>query len=326
MPRPESIEFRAGEIDLAGTLVLPDEPPPEPRRRYPSVLLLASYFPRDRDGSLDSSGHPDWFVPPARDDAVGPLARIADALARHGVATLRYDKRGCGRSPGTWAEADWFTLVNDARDAVGYLRSRRDLDLARSGIVGHGEGAVIGLSVAIADPALGALTLIAPPARSFRDVLRRATAAWRRERQPSEHPFLAALERWSEDLIEHVDRREQLFELSSPSRGRAPLRLRLEGWHQAFGTPAVALVTMLHRSVGLVHGEADALVAPDESRLLHEALREAGNDPQLRLLPGVGHELAEATDADIEYIAADLAARLVPRPLPPVLLAIEQME
>ena len=54
-------------------------------------------------------------------------------------------------------------------------------------------------------------------------------------------------------------------------------------------------------------------------------LREGGNDPQLRVLPGVGHHLAEADDATIEELAADLAARLLPRELPPVLLAIEGM-
>jgi len=43
-------------------------------------------------------------------------------------------------------------------------------------------------------------------------------------------------------------------------------------------------------------------------------------------VPGAGHDLAEAPDAVIDEIAADLAARLLPRELPPVLLAIEEMD
>ena len=323
----ETVRFRAGEISLAGTLTLPDVPPPEPRRRYPSVLLVASYFARNRDGLLDADRHAGWFAPHrATGTGHGLLARLAHELAARGVATLRYDKRGCGESEGIWEASDWFTLVDDARDAIGFMRSRRDLDLARSGIVGHGEGAAIALSVAIGDPAIGALTLIGAAARNFRDVLRRQVAVRRHE--PSREPFLIALDRWSEDLIERADRREPRFELRMPpgaATGQRSVGLRLDGWHQAFETPPLALATMLHRSTSLVHGMSDRWVAPEEAQLLARALRDAGNEVQVRMLAGVGHELAEASDELIGEVAADLAGRLQPRALPPVLLAIEEM-
>lgn len=325
MPRIEEIEFRAGRLQLAGTLTLPDADPPAPKGRYPNVLLLASYFPRDRDGSFDRGRHSDWFAPAHPDEPPGLLARIADALAERGVATLRYDKRGCGGSGGTWEEADWFGLIDDARDGIGYLRSRRDLDMSRCGIVGHGEGAAIALSVAIGDPAIGALTLIGAPARSFRDVFRRQVAARRRGANGSRQhgPLLAALDRWSEDLIERADRREPVFEL--PLRGAQDLLpLTLAGWHQAFQTPTLALATMLDRSVTLVHGARDTMVDEDESRLLEGIVRSGGNDARFRSIDAE-HDLAEATDAEIGELADDVAARLLPRELPPVLIAIEQM-
>ena len=328
MPRPEPVQFRAGELTLAGTLTLPDTEPPAPRGRYPNVLLLSSYFPRDRDGRLDSSRHPEWFSPPAAVEGheasrSGPLARFAAALAAHGVASLRYDKRGCGASEGSWAASDWFSIVDDARDALAYLRSRRDADLSRTGILGHGEGAAVALSVAIGDPAIGALTLVAPPARSFRDILRRQVAGRSREPVPA-HPFLAAIDRWSEDVIERADRFEDAFELPMPPPA-APVPLNLAGWHQAFQTSGLALGTMLHRSVALVHGDADTFVAPDETRLLQRVLGDAGNDVPVRLLRGAGHELTEVGDEVIDALAAGLAARLLPRQLPPVLVAIEEM-
>ena len=96
--------------------------------RPPSVLLLPSFLPRDRDGRFDAVGHPDWFDPSAER---GLLARLAEALASVGVASLRYDKRGCGLSDGTWVDADLFTLIDDARDAIAFLRSRDDLDPTR---------------------------------------------------------------------------------------------------------------------------------------------------------------------------------------------------
>ena len=109
--------------------------------------------------------------------------------------------------------------------------------------------------------------------------------------------------------------------LHLPGGQRATLGLAL--WEQAFRTPPLALATMLHRSVSLVHGERDAWADPSESALLAEVLRGAGNEPALRVLDGTGHELVEAPDEVIDEIAADLAARLLPRELPPVLLAIE---
>lgn len=324
MLRSEEVEFRAGKLQLAGTLTLPDDEPPPPRGRYPNVLLLPSYYPRDRDGSFDRRRHAGWFASEPPDEPMALLARIAAALAERGVATFRYDKRGCGDSGGTWEEADWFGIIDDARDAIGYLRSRRELDLSRCGLVGHGEGAAIALSVAIGDPAIGALTLIGAPARGFRDVLRRQVAARRRQRgEALRHPFLVALDRWSEDLIERADRREEVFEL--PVSGSAgSVRLALAGWHQAFQTPTIALATMLERSVSLAHGTSDTFVDVDESRLLERTLREAGNEVRLRTLTA-GHDLAEATDEEIGELAGDLAARLLPRELPPVLIAIDQM-
>lgn len=322
MARPEEMRFRAGEAALAGTLTLPDEPPRDERRgRYPTVLLLPSYLARDRDGSWDVARHPGWFAAPNYDERRGPLARLADALARQGVASLRYDKRGCGASDGEWEETTLFTLIDDARDALGALRSRDEVDLRRTGLVGHGEGAAIAMSVAIGDPAIGALALVGAAARGLRDVLRRGAATRARAGVDRQHRLVAAIDGWSEELIERADRREDSFALWL-GRGDT-LDLHLAGWEQGFHTPPIALATMLHRSVALVHGTDDAWVGPDESALLERILRAGGNEPSLRLVPGAGHDLAEADDELIDEVAADLAARLEPRELPPVLLAIE---
>jgi hypothetical protein len=59
--------------------------------------------------------------------------------------------------------------------------------------------------------------------------------------------------------------------------------------------------------------------------LLETALRAAGEEPSRRLVPGAGHDLGEASDEVISEVAVDLAGRLLPRDLPPVLLAIEEM-
>jgi alpha-beta hydrolase superfamily lysophospholipase len=323
VPRSKDIDIRAGAIQLGATLVLPDADAPAGGGRFPNVLLLPSWLPRDRDGDYDTRGHPGWFAPRADDGRTGLLARLATALATVGVASLRADPRGCGSSEGAWEEATLFAKIDDARDLLAAMRGRAELDLRRSGIVGHGEGAGIALAVAIGDPAVSALTLIGASARSWRDTLRRASAVRAREGAEHEHPIVAATDRWSEDLIERAERREG--QLTLPLRGGGTAKLALAPFEQAIHTPPLALATMLHRSVALVHGGSDRWSDPDEMALLAGALAEAGNAPESRLLPGVGHDLAEASDAVIGELAGDLASRLLPRELPPVLLAIEEM-
>jgi pimeloyl-ACP methyl ester carboxylesterase len=306
---------------MAGTLTLPDEPPPSDRRgRYPNALLLPSWLPRSRDGGYDHSGHPTWFGPGPK--SPGVLARLADALAAQGVASLRCDPRGCGASDGAWEHVDLFTKIDDARDMLGAIRGNGMLDLRRTGLVGHGEGASLAFAVAIGDPAVSALTLIGAAARSWRDVLRRAVAARGRDGWDRQHPIVAAFDRWSEDLIERAERRETTFDLFLGGDER--VTMAMTGVEQAINTPPLALATMLHRSVSLVHGEDDHWTDPDESRLLAALL--GGEDrPTVRIVPAAGHDLDEAGDQVFDELAAELATRLLPRDLPPVLTAIEEM-
>ncbi len=211
----------------------------------------------------------------ATDGERGLLARLAEALAAHGVASLRVDPRGCGASEGVWEATSLFTRIDDARDMLAAIRGHPQLDLRRTGMVGHGEGAALALSVAIGDPAVSALTLIGPSARSWRDVLRRGVAERSRTGTDRQHPVVRALDRWSEEIIERAERREERIDL--PIRGAGTLDLALAGVEQAIHTPPLALATMLHRSVALVHGVDDTWADPDESVLLFEALTEAGN-------------------------------------------------
>ena len=282
MPRSEELSVRAGDVTLAATLLLPDAAPPaEANGRYPNALLLPSWLPRDRDGSYDRVAHPGWFAATASPPS-GLLSRLAGALAERGVASLRADPRGCGASEGSWEESTLFAKIDDARDLLAALRGRSDLDLRRSGIIGHGEGAGVALAVAIGDPAVSALTLVGASARSWRETLRRAAAARGRDGTEHEHPIVAAIDRWSEDLIERAERREQ--QLALPLYGGGTATLALAPLEQAIHTPPIALATMLHRSVTVVHGADDHWSDAEEGSLLAAALREAGNDPGWRLV------------------------------------------
>ena len=237
------------------------------------------------------------------------------------MASLRYDPRGCGASDGSWEHAALFTRIDDARDAIGAMRSRPELDLRRTAIVGHGEGAGIALSVAIGDPAIGALGLIGASARSLRTLLRRGVGERARTGVDRQHPGVAALDRASEELLERATRREPSMALAI---GEETVTLGLASWEQAIQMPPIALATMLHRETVLLHGADDAWADPAESELLAAALAKAGNAPERSVTLG-GHDLVEAPDDDIAAFAEALHLRMRPRDLPPVLLAIEEM-
>ena len=324
MSRSESIRFSAGATTLVGSLRLPLSPVDGvPVARWPVVALLPSFLPRQRSGAYDRRGHQAWFGPAG--PRSGLLARLGTRLARHGVASFSWDQRGCGWSGGDWASVDLFTLVDDARDALAMLRGRPDLDPARVGLVGHGLGALLALSVGAADPAVGPLTLVGAPARPLADVLRRAAATRsRRARRggPGErrHPLVEAMDRGLEELIERAERGEPAMTLPLRSGARERIGLRL--WEQAFKAPGRALATLQRRSVTVVHAELDEWVDPAESRLLVAALREVPAAPRRWLVPGAGHDLAETGAGFLDSVAADLAARLLPRSLPSVLLSI----
>ena len=317
MTHTEEIRFRAGDASLAGTLSVPAV-----EGRAPWVLFVPSWLPRGRDGDWDREGHGPWFAPAPPGAPPGLAARLADALAERGVASLRYDPRGCGTSDGAWERTALFARIDDARDAIGAMRSRRDLDLRRTAIVGHGEGAGIALSVAIGDPAIGAVGLIGASARSLRTVLRRGVGERARRAVDREHPVVAALDRSAEELIERTERGEPSMTLDVAGE---PVVLDLAAWEQGIHTPPLALATMLHREVVLRHGADDAWADREESHLLTAVLEAGGNEPDLRVVAGAGHDLAEASTTEIGDVADALARRMRPVELPPVLVAIERM-
>jgi len=132
-------------VELACTLTRP-----RGAARPGAVALLSGSGPQDRDEQL--LGHK-------------PFAVLADALARKGVAALRCDDRGTGKSTGTFAGAVSFDFADDAEAMLRHLGQRADLDGERLGLVGHSEGGLVASMVAARAPsgAVRFVVLLAAP-------------------------------------------------------------------------------------------------------------------------------------------------------------------
>ncbi len=112
---------------LSGILTIPAGPGP-----FPAVVLLSDSGPQDRDGTVGD---------------FATLGLLADYLTRRGVAVLRFDDRGVGKSEGTPAVTT-LDLVSDAQAGLNFLRTRPEIDLSHLGLVGHGEGGNVALLAA----------------------------------------------------------------------------------------------------------------------------------------------------------------------------------
>jgi pimeloyl-ACP methyl ester carboxylesterase len=96
---------------------------------------------------------------------------LAAAFAQNGIATLRYDRRGVGATPGDWRSTGFADNRHDAAAALRALAARPDIRADAIGVVGHSEGAVHAMSLG-ALPCVRAVVLLAGFARSGEDALR----------------------------------------------------------------------------------------------------------------------------------------------------------
>ena len=149
----EPIRLNTGSLVLDGTLILPANA----TKLVPVVLLIAGSGPTDRDGNIS--------VPAGRPNGVkaGSYRMLADSLAKLGVAVVRYDKRGVGRS--VWVDMSEKNLTFETyiQDATAWLdQLRADKRFSRFAVVGHSEGSLIGMVAAHQTKANAFVSLAGP--------------------------------------------------------------------------------------------------------------------------------------------------------------------
>ncbi len=109
----QDVTFKNSDVTLAGTLTLPSGDSP-----HPAVIFV--------HGSGAASRESNRFY--------------ADLFARHGIATLIYDKRGVGASTGDWRYVHLSDLAEDALAGVQLLKNRKDINPHQIGIFGGSQG------------------------------------------------------------------------------------------------------------------------------------------------------------------------------------------
>lgn len=144
-----------GRHALAGTLTLPQGA----TGTVPAVVLISGSGAQDRDSAIPGIA------------GYRPFRQIADTLSRRGIAVLRLDDRGVGGSGPVIPTTTSADLAADVRAALAWLRTRPEIDGKQLGLIGHSEGAIIAPMVAVEEPSVHAVVLIAGSAEPGRAIV-----------------------------------------------------------------------------------------------------------------------------------------------------------
>jgi len=300
--KEEEISFPNGnaKISLAGTLTLPRGPGP-----FPAAILLSGSGPHDRDESI--VGHRPFLI-------------LADHLTRKGIAVLRFDKRGIGKSTGDYASATTEDFAADAEAALSYLKTRKEIHPKRTGLIGHSEGGLVAPLVASRFGDVSWIVLLAGPGLNGEDTLllqselilkssgvdddqvertrafnKQTYALVRQEKDP------AALQAKLTDLVQS----SSMSAMLPPAALQSQLRVVTSPWFRFFldYDPVPALQKTLCPVLALT-GEKDIQVPARENLpKIQKALQDGGNkDFQATELPGLNHLFQHAPTGSInEY-------------------------
>ncbi|CAN1571840.1 MhpC Predicted hydrolases or acyltransferases (alpha/beta hydrolase superfamily) [Flavobacteriaceae bacterium] len=118
-----TFESKTDKNVLAGTLSLPQK-----EGHFPAVILISGSGPQNRDEEL--FGHKPFLV-------------LADYLTKKGIAVLRFDDRGVAKSTGDYKTATTPDFAKDVQAGIDFLRTRKEIDKNKIGLIGHSEGGVI---------------------------------------------------------------------------------------------------------------------------------------------------------------------------------------
>lgn len=257
LQRPITLDTGSGV--LQGSLLLPRSNHP-----VPVALIISGSGATDRDGNNPDAGRTD------------SLKKLAWALARAGIASVRYDKRGVASGLPLAPDERQLSVEAYVADAVAWTRKlAADPRFGPLTLIGHSEGALIA-SLAAPDTAATGVVTLAGSGRPIDEVLREQL----RERLPP--PLYAR----SEQLLDELKAGQQdeqvpepLQVVFRPSVQPYLISLFRQNPAQAFAALQVpALVVQGEHDIQVGVEDADALVAAN---------------PRARkvLIPGMNHVL-----------------------------------
>lgn len=149
------VTIQSDGASLAGTICSPGL-----NQQCPAVLMIHGSGPLDRNENI-------------KGQRIDSFNTIAHALAEHGIASLRYDKRGCGESSGDFLTAGHSDLLRDGLQCLDTLATSTCVHSDQIFILGHSEGCIIAPQISRHRPAVAGLILLCPFIEKIESILTR---------------------------------------------------------------------------------------------------------------------------------------------------------
>lgn len=272
VPEPQGIkesavEFHNGDVKLAGTLTVPENF----SRKLPAVILVSGSGPQDRNENVrlnrirDKSNvvlaweGPDWNI----------FRDIAWKIGKSGIAVLRYDDRGVGKSEGDFEKAKLSDFVYDVCAGVNFLRSRDDIDPARICVIGHSEGGIIAPIVASRDPGIKAIVLMAGTSRPLDVIIQEQIEDRLKQSKVPEEQIRQTLEVQKKFFAEVAKCPGDELEIYNQ-------KMFIGWWKEHILHQPVAEIQKVTCHVLVLQGMRDMQVLPYNAKELEEALQKSG--------------------------------------------------
>lgn len=243
---------------LSGTLTLPVGASRE--HPVPAIMTITGSGPTLRDEDL-----------PGTLEGYRAFRQIADSLGRRGIAVLRMDDRGTGLSKGNFATATSADFAEDIRAGLAWLRTRPEIDGKRLGLVGHSEGGLIAPLVALKEPELRGIVLLAGPGKGGREILQ-----FQLTNLAKKDTTLTGVKR--DSAVARIPARMDSLAAANP-------------WMKYFlSYDPLATARQVKVPVLILNGATDQQVTPDQVPVLVNAFKKAGNkDVTSKVFPEMNH-------------------------------------
>jgi pimeloyl-ACP methyl ester carboxylesterase len=241
----EQVQIARAPGIIAGTLIVPSG-----TARMPLVVIIAGSGPTDRDGNSGVATR-------------GPnsLRQLAESLATQGIASVRYDKRSLFGSASSGTKESDLRFETLAADAAAWVRRyHADERFNRIIVLGHSEGALLGLLAVLQTNADGYVSLEGP-ARRADDIIRD---------QLADAQVPAALRARSDTIMAAIRAGQTVTPV--PPELAALFRLSVQPYLTSwFHYSAAEEIGRLKVPCLIVQGTADFQVMPSEAPLLKAA-------------------------------------------------------
>jgi alpha/beta superfamily hydrolase len=150
----DTIFIQAGDVKIHTVLTSPTAD-----QLCPLAIIIAGSGPTDLNGNQQNMSN-------------NSLKYLSEALVENNIATVRFDKRGVGKSKsGVFKEAD-LTIDRYADDLVSIINYFRGKGYSSIYVIGHSEGSLIGL-IALQNCKISGFVSIAGPGNSADEVLKK---------------------------------------------------------------------------------------------------------------------------------------------------------